>query len=416
MQGRLIGSLVFPAVLAAFMATPVSSLLAESQFKAVAGGIDMPIGAVGGSITSEQPLEQLSAEPKYASGNPLYLVFALGDDLDSLVSGAMDESGGTLAGYDSLYIDRDNDGDLGEEPRIALSKSKLRTALLESAPFDVTIKYFDGNQRSMQAVVYILPAPASKSGKPRFNYRLAWNQHLEGMVRVGDSQVLAAIYDSPSDNNQPNGCFNDPFTDTVVVDADRNGKLEGDDKTVIGGLFMMDNRFWSVSSDSSALNVTAAQSEQAAGRIRWTSTFDCPTISQSIIIYAEQRGNAQFSRQVKPGENALVPSGGYYVKSDKISATDAGGTNWSIVLRCDKKFKVEPNAETELKFGPPLSMKVSYRGRAAAGGALSIEAPVTGVGGEQYSYVSSGKRLLAPKVTILDAGDKVVSSGNMEYG
>jgi len=67
-----------------------------------------------------QPEESLSAEPKYQSEFPVYVVVTFGSGVDNKYTIVFDESRGTGTGYDTLYADRNNNGNLTDDPKIPM--------------------------------------------------------------------------------------------------------------------------------------------------------------------------------------------------------------------------------------------------------------------------------------------------------
>ena len=67
-------------------------------------------------MTGERPRELLSKEPEYKSARPLYSAVELGDAKDRFITLVVDESKGSGSGYDTLYVDANNNGDLTDDP------------------------------------------------------------------------------------------------------------------------------------------------------------------------------------------------------------------------------------------------------------------------------------------------------------
>jgi len=57
----------------------------------------------------DAPREKMAQEPKYKSARPVHYAAVLGDAADNVHTLVIDESGGTGKGYDTLYVDADND-------------------------------------------------------------------------------------------------------------------------------------------------------------------------------------------------------------------------------------------------------------------------------------------------------------------
>ena len=61
------------------------------------------------------PKESLVSEPKYKSRNPVYYAAVYGDSPDNIFMLVIDESGGSGKGFDTLYVDANNDNRIDPE-------------------------------------------------------------------------------------------------------------------------------------------------------------------------------------------------------------------------------------------------------------------------------------------------------------
>jgi hypothetical protein len=95
------------------------------------------------------------------------------------------------------------------------------------------------------------------------------------------------------------------------------------------------------------------------------------------------------------------------------------GDKWQMVSRGPwgvlETIRVEPGVTTELKVGPPLTVKTDV---ATKDEGVSIGLSIFGQAGERYNpgVQKNGQRQPAPELKIVDEAGKVLATGNFAYG
>jgi hypothetical protein len=95
------------------------------------------------------------------------------------------------------------------------------------------------------------------------------------------------------------------------------------------------------------------------------------------------------------------------------------GDRWQMVSRGPwgelETIRVEPGISTELKVGPPLTVKTNV---ATKDEVVSVGLSIFGQAGERYNpgVQKNGQRQPAPELKIVDEAGKVLATGNFAYG
>lgn len=155
-------------------------------------------------------LEELKAEPEYRSEKPLYGVLELGTGEDRKITVVIDEP---AEGEPRMFIDRNNDEDLtndgpgtwdsGEKPVFRLDKVEIQVPY-DGATAPYLFKFYRMPDRLGNAVLFF-----------RDSCR-------EGVIESAGHRCAIAVLDENS-----NGCFDDLDSDTLLIDLNEDGVLEG---------------------------------------------------------------------------------------------------------------------------------------------------------------------------------------------
>jgi hypothetical protein len=120
---------------------------------------------------------------------------------------------------------------------------------------------------------------------------------------------------------------------------------------------------------------------------------------ESLILRAN---NNQTKTIKKPQETITLPVGTYYVQQINL-------TNGFYCYTDYERITVSQDKPAEVKLGSPLKQTLTVRHQ---GRYLILTNKITGIGGEIYS---DPNRIKKPSFTIY-TGDKIIASGNFEYG
>ena len=380
-----------------------------------------PAKALRRKTAGVKPAEQGLEEPEYASSKPLYIALELGDDLDSVFTGAIDESGGTGSGYDRLYLDANNDGNLANEIPMSLqaaeSGANSRTSVFELPRVVLDVPYFDGAERRLPVKITLYKTRVS-AGKYTWQYTVLLDAHLEAQIKLGDAPgVLVALYDKPAPRaSQPNGCFNNPGVDLFGVDADGDGKLDLDKEvSTLGKVFTYGGKLWEVSVDAAGLDMSVKLSALKPGSVRFKALYSGGSSPAAKLRMASKSGST-FSCGLPMSLPMVVHEGSYDIASESFSLADAGGTNWATQFKMPSRLDIGPGGGQEFTFGSPIKVVPKVSGSVRPGKRLYIRGEVVGVAGEVYSSFTAQGRRQAPMVQVTDAAGKVLSQGRMRYG
>ena len=392
---------------------PAPPAVSELQYKSVEN-MRSEFGFVGGQgiEMSLKPRETLVAEPVYFSKRPLYGEIRLGDSEDRSYTIVIDESKGTRSGYDTLYIDANNNEDLTDDPKIS------------GKALD------DGNRTEFPSIEVTV-----SGGGQNYPYRLTptiysyqqtmvqWSPsgYCEGELRFGDKTYKIALFDFTC-----NGLFNDAyqqfrgtgpiyaFGDTMVMDLDGDGTFqkpyeETREVYYVGKYVSFGNTCYEMQIEPNGRKITVRQTDVPCG----------------YIVTAKNGGSAELIgtdgaiRLNGPGSRAKVPAGEYRLAACNFEGKDENGAVWRIVGRgmwSQPPVQVNPNEKTSLMLGPPLKATVTTN---KSGDSFAFALSIAGQGGETYSagsFQQAGRPVPPPRLEIRNDKGEVVVRGNFQYG
>lgn len=399
-------------------AMPWAAGAAAAELTPSDGGIPhaMHVYGEGGG----QPSEILLMEPDYASDKPLYMTLTLGNAKDRIITSVLDESAGTGGGYDTIYVDANNNGDLTDDGPIEVKHKAGRRSITFTIPsIPLTVKYHDGTQRK-------LAFEMSVEGHGGFGARddMYWSvecqltQHLQGELEIGEGRrVLIGIYDASRGEFQANGCFDDYGLDRLRIDLDGDNELAEDKEDFpLSKVIPFDGKFWELSTDSAAKQVAVKPCGLPLGTVKLALALaEGAGIVGSEVELSSHSGYAFRFEMSKEGSQE-IPAGKYRVSGSSLDLRDADGTEWNVRVMLPRPLRVREAEEAPLVLGMPLKVVPTVAGRMAPGGELEVGHEFVGAGGEVYAAISRKGERQAPSVRIVDAEGIAVAEGKMEYG
>ncbi|MBN2489385.1 MAG: hypothetical protein JXQ29_00850 [Planctomycetes bacterium] len=376
-------------------------------------------GTIAYTQFMKAPPEALVAEPPYRSDRRLYASLELGDGKDRGITLVLDEKGGAGTGYDTLYVDANNNNDLTDDAVIGMKsrKSGDRT-MMACAPFDVTVKYSGGAERVLRVSVAF--HSYAFQGMPEDGLEVAcWYhllQHVEGSVPLpGGEEVRMAIYDGGFGG--PNGAFADIGADTLVIDRNGDRKLEGETPGPLSRVIRAKGALLALSVDPGAMRVEIAPYDGPWGDLKavWKLSDRSGIVSGRVTL-SDSRG-ISLEVDTAAGQAVAFPAGDYAITMGRIEVKDAAGVVYTAEVASQEKVtSVKAGEQAELELGAPFTLRPVIEGAFRTGQYAQISSVLLGASGEEYSSVTANGRGERPRVQVLDAEGIEVAAGKMEHG
>lgn len=390
----------------------------RAQCVSTAGGLGVGLGWQEVEIT-DKPIERLTHTPAFRSARPVYLNLRLGAGEDNRITAIIDESAGPDTGYDVMYLDANNNGDMGDDPVIRPKATRRgRLTSLETEPIPVRVKYASDAVRDLH--VKIEARGYKRRGVPHASWVAGCHltDHLQGHFEVGSRRnVLVGFYDASTDAVDGNGRFDDYGVDRLRIDLDGNGILdEKHEAFPLSKALSLDGALWRFDIDASAHTLTCEPSDLPTGRVRVAGKFadDAEIRNGWIELVSEDGFGFGFPLS---GDSALsVPEANYAVNRIRLSILDSEQREWDAAVTVEKDIIVRREQESMIPVGAPFAVEPLIEGDTKPGVSICLAARLVGVGGELYDNIAPRKVRMKPSIDIVDVEDIVVAHGKMEHG
>ena len=360
------------------------------------------------SIT-RRPVKPLVAEPIYNSQRPMYSSIQLGPDKSFVICMALDESRGTHTGYDTLYLDANNNLDLTDDTKLKSNGSAFPVV-------EVMVKYGERE--------YPCHLKIDVSGYGAVSGHMKVVGYLKGSVSLEGKQHAIKIVDY--DNNgvfsdqkvlqESLGCAIDPLSrDILFVDFNGDGEFDVDGGNGLEILPFSRYLPWGdtcyeISLDPSGRFGNFTATKAPCGRVDLGTPY-------TDVVLINQEGTV-FVR----GKESAVPEGKYRVYLGSVDAKDDAGQQWRVLLgnELSRKppFVVTAGKTTYLKAGAPFTVEVTAYKQASGNYILVLG--IKGQGDESYYLDSfrvlgkSEKAVTSSYVRIMDKKGNEIVRGNLE--
>jgi len=396
---------------------PAPPTVFELQYKSLE---EMRFQSIGMSYVrmSLKPRETLVAEPIYFSKRPLYGEIQLGDSEDKSYAVVIDESKGTRSGYDTMYVDGNNNEDMTDDVKL-VGKIIDAGSLIQTQfpPVEVPVAYGGKNYP------YNL-RPLVNAYSEEIAVQCRASGYCEGELRFGDKKYKVALFDDTS-----NGLFNDKYEtprgytrdgpiyaqgDTLAMDMNGDGAFEKKYQDTpemyhVGKYVSFGDKSYQLEIAPNGRTITVRETETPCGYV----TSEQKGASIELI------SNDGALKVNGGGSKSKVPVGEYRLAACSFDGKDDKGAAWRIAGRGlwgQTAIQVSPGENTTVKFGPPLKATVAVGKR---GDSFSFGLDITGQGGETYSardFERNGGMIEAPRLEIRNEKGEVVARANFEYG
>jgi hypothetical protein len=375
--------------------------------------------AGGGRLEpAEKPPRELAKQPAYKSEKPLYVVLPTGGHPEGGIVAALDESGGTGTGYDTLHLDANNNGDLTDDGDVEVDvRRQGRTTLMVVKRAEITVKYEDGARRRLAAALAVYAIRDPSAGHV-FYARVMILQHLEGKVDFEGGQLLVGLYDGADRTRPANARFNDFGVDRLRIDTDGDGKLGESEEVVLSRLLPLGGKLYGVEVNASATSLAIKPYAGEMGDLRVSVGFaEGAAVTGGRLTFAGKDGVA-VSWEPAKGRVVRLPAGSFRIGGGALALSDASGSSWLVRVSGSNLFEVPAKGTAELKLGSPLTAEPVINGQAVPGGRVAISYRLLGAAGEAYEVLYRAMSALPPppRVLVEDAAGGRLAGGEMEYG
>jgi hypothetical protein len=349
----------------------------------------------------------------------LYGSFQLADSDDNTYTIVIDESKGTGSGYDTIYIDANNNENLTDDRKLLGTPVPRRHNALEFPLVEVSV------ETGGREYPYYL-RPAARTYSERASVYLSPFSYCLGELTFGNRAYQVALFDY-----NMNGLFNDVHAvpseserrgqiytsgDVLVFDLDGDGKFydsahnTSDLQRRLGKYISFGDTCYEMDVELHGRTITVRETEAPCGYIK----------TKHSDYWVELLGDTGPLKLNSSESTGRVPVGEYRLATCSIETQDDEGVTWRILGRGNWRqpvIEVNRNRKAALEFGPPLTARITLTKQRDV---LEIGLDVTGQRGEMYpprDFRRLGKGLPpAPRFEVRDERGNIVVSSDFEYG
>jgi hypothetical protein len=389
-----------------------------SELHLVDGGAPFRAGWCNVPLTNVCP-RKLAAEPRYKNDRVLYISLRLGNGVDQMITGALAESGVPGSGYDTLYLDANNNGDLTDDPviRPGISRAGAVTAL-DIKPVDVTVRYAGGIARSIRVKLEIRGNREVNGRNTAWSAACFVDQHLEGRLDIGTRKsVLVGIYDSSDCGRASNGCFDDYCVDRFRIDLNGDGQLDARTEDFpLSKAISVDGRLWQIAIGAGATNIDITPFALPTGRVNFDVRLAKGARMDGGAAGLISESGYGFVCPLPMKDAFVLPEAVYRMTNVCLSLVDGTGKKWDSLCSSAKPVAVARKDGVRIAIGGPFKLGLAYKGELKMGCHVCIMPVLTGAGGEVYENIALVGTRMTPAVKISDVEDVVLAQAVMDYG
>jgi hypothetical protein len=405
------GMMIFGVVALGFGAFASELRLADGGAPFRAGWRDVP-------LTNVCP-RKLVAEPRYKSDRVLYISIRLGNGADQMITGALAESGLPGSGYDTLYLDANNNGDLTDDPVIRPGISRAGTVTsLDVKPANVTVKYAGGLSRSIRIKLEIRGNKGVNGRNTAWSAACHVDQHLEGRLDIGARKgVLVGIYDSSDCGRESNGCFDDYCVDRFRIDLNGDGQLDSKTEDFpLSKAISVDGKLWQITIGAGATNIDLTPFAAPTGTINLDVRLAKGSRMSGGVAGLISDSGYGFVCQLPMKDGFVLPEAVYRMTNVYFSLVDGTGRKWDSLFSSTKPVAIAHKGSVRVAVGGPFKLGLAYKGELKTGCHVCIMPVLTGAEGEVYENIALVGTRMTPAVKISDAEDVILTEASMDYG
>jgi hypothetical protein len=359
----------------------------------------------------DKPAEPNVVSPQLASAKPVYYSAEFGDTPDHSFSLVLDESQGTGKGYDTVYVDTNNDNRLepeGEKHSLPLGTPASATSIY--LPFQITV----GGKTALHHF-HFTAFPYSDERHPveKVHANLRNGSYFEGQAVISGRAHRIALADLDS-----NGRFNDPELglfkgDRFFVDFNEGQPAGASGRNLdsypYGQYTTIAGDWWTVEATPDGSQVTLARAQPVFGEVR----------APGHVVAATLRSPRQTLDLEFADGKAKAIVGSYHVEVVQLGESQAAGEPVTLEGSFPQKaatVEITKGRRAALKAGYPLRVQVELEPQ-PGGRTADLRLTLVGIGGESYRWNRSANRSgPKPGFVIANAAGKQVAAREFEYG
>ena len=355
----------------------------------------------------DEPNETLLEQPDYNSNKLYYYAAKYGDADDNIHTIVLDEILGTGTGYNTVYIDLDNDN------RIDVNNEKFSFQLgstRKTIPIRIKLTVTAGGKKIPYYFNFsAFPYNDEKNPGNKVHANARNSSIFVGKANFGDTQYKIAIADLNS-----NGLFNDVEQgifrgDRFFVDLDGDGKFQHSSRSSkpeegfpYGKYTRIDGKWYSVqaSPDGTTIQITPAKPQ--------LGTVLAQKNIETIDLYSDIQ-----SQHLRFSEGSAKAITGTY----DLAVIQLSKLNWKCrgTFRSDRpQVTIMPGVKTRIDDVFPLRVSIEPTAKSPSD-VVQLKPKITGANGGSYRC-PRGRGRPEGSFEIHNLKGQVVTSEKLEYG
>jgi hypothetical protein len=373
---------------------------------------DIGFGSCQWLYPLDAPKKKLLAVPQFRSAKPIYYAAVYGDAPDKTYTLVIDESAGTGKGYDTLYVDLNNDNRIDgpdETVRFPISTTSLERPVrlkFQVKIGEATIPYW--------VSFTAFPYKGEKYPVENIHANLRNGSYTSGEAVVAGKKHPIALADLDS-----NGLYNDPETagifkgDRFFVDLNDDGKFDEKDSDgrysgfPLGRYTKIAGQWYTITPRADGQSVRISAASPALGQVAAPAL-----VTRAMLTSPQQEADLDLS-----SGKAEAVAGEYRLASVLLETKDKAGKTWRSTARWSNNGPqvTVPNLGTvSLPIQAPSFNAAPTA--APSGEDLMIGVQFTGLSGAEFDWPSGNEGRVKPAFQVRDANGKTVASGTFDYG
>jgi hypothetical protein len=360
----------------------------------------------------DESQEKLSAEPAYKSEKPVYYGGRYGNAADNIHTMVIDESGGTGSGYDTLYVDANNDNRLDEKnEKYALELSG--TTITEQKPTRVKIQ-ITVDQKQFGYYFDFVAFNYTDENHPveKIHVNARNSSGVRGEAIIDGEKYTIAVGDLDS-----NGLFNDIEQglfrgDRFFIDLNGDGDFrdpEGKPEESIpyAQFTPIKGKWYSITLSADGRKAEISQIEPIMGTIKASAEVSSITL----------RNRRQTQKLAFTAGVTQALAGSYRLYELNLQARDDSGNPWRSLGKFSSdnapEIIITENCQVSLSYLLPLTVEIQAE-EDVDPDAITFKLVITGGGGGTFQspvYVQPQSGF-----EIRDEKGAVIFASDFEYG